>query len=285
MTKIVAVDVDNTIADLYEEWLKRYNKDYNDKLSPKDLMQWDLTRAVKQECGDKIFDYLLQPDLYECVKPIKDAHAGINELREAGYRVVFVTSCVPGTEEAKINWLISNDFMPANKFRNYRDFVSANDKSLVIADVLIDDRSRNLETFKGAAICFDQPHNRLYDCRRMMDWSEKSVAELLLFLEDKSNFGKTILDEAKSLVYGNRRMDYGHPMDDYTRTGMIFGGILMDWAKQAAVSKDPLPVPARLAALCMVGVKMSREVNKSKRDNRVDGAGYFEVVDLIAQKE
>jgi hypothetical protein len=31
----------------------------------------------------------------------------------------------------------------------------------------------------------------------------------------------------------------------------------------------------------MVGVKISRECNKPKRDNRVDGAGYFETLQMI----
>jgi hypothetical protein len=39
------------------------------------------------------------------------------------------------------------------------------------------------------------------------------------------------------------------------------------------------------AALCMVGIKMAREVNRPKRDNRVDGAGYFAVVDRIRERE
>lgn len=41
----------------------------------------------------------------------------------------------------------------------------------------------------------------------------------------------------------------------------------------------------RLACLMMVAVKLSREVNLPKRDNRVDGAGYFECADLCAQRE
>ena len=285
MSKMVAIDVDNTIANLYAEWLNRYNKDYNDTLTPEALVEWDLSVALKPECGDKIFSYLLQPDLYEHVKPMERAADGVNEIRRAGHKVVFLTSCVPGTEKAKIEWLITHGFMSYNKFGNYKEFISAHDKSLIVTDVLIDDRSRNLSTFKGEAICFDQPHNRYYDCRRMMNWSEKSVAEVLLFLDGKYNFGKTISDEAKGLVYGNRRMDYGHPIDDYTRTGMIFGAILSEWAKKAATSKEPLAVPPELAALCMVGVKMSREVNKPKRDNRVDGCGYWEVVDLIQQRK
>lgn len=94
---------------------------------------------------------------------------------------------------------------------------------------------------------------------------------------------ETILDEAKRLVHGERGADYGHPIHDYTRTGTIWGAILHEWAKKAAASPVPIPVPPDLAILCMVGVKISREVNKPKRDSRVDIAGYAECLDMVQE--
>jgi hypothetical protein len=97
---------------------------------------------------------------------------------------------------------------------------------------------------------------------------------------------ETILQEAQRLAHGDRRATYGHPLDDYHCTGAIWGAVLHDWAKQAAQSPVPIPVPPELAVLCMVGVKISREVRHPKRDNRVDGCGYFECADLIhAERE
>ena len=34
----------------------------------------------------------------------------------------------------------------------------------------------------------------------------------------------------------------------------------------------------------MVGLKISREVNRPKRDNVVDGAGYFETLEMVKQE-
>lgn len=70
--------------------------------------------------------------------------------------------------------------------------------------------------------------------------------------------------EAAAHVYGDRQAAYGHPATDFERTGRIWGAIL---------GTDP--VPPGLVALCMVGLKISREVNEPKRDNLVDGIGYF----------
>lgn len=81
---------------------------------------------------------------------------------------------------------------------------------------------------------------------------------------------ETILQEAERLVGGDRGEAYGHPLDDFTRTGRIWGAIL------------GIPdVAPELVGLCMDGVKISREVNHPKRDNRVDGPGYWRCVDMI----
>ena len=81
---------------------------------------------------------------------------------------------------------------------------------------------------------------------------------------------QTILEEANHLIYGPRQESYGHPAEDMGRTGRMWGAILgID------------DVSAEKVALCMVAVKMSREVNRPKRDNRVDMAGYAGCVDRI----
>jgi hypothetical protein len=85
---------------------------------------------------------------------------------------------------------------------------------------------------------------------------------------------ETILEEAQRLVHGDRGADYGHPMDDYTRTGRIWGALL------GIGDIDP-----RIACLMMAGVKMSREVNRHKRDNLTDLAGYGECANMIAERQ
>lgn len=85
---------------------------------------------------------------------------------------------------------------------------------------------------------------------------------------------ETILEEAQRLVHGNRGADYGHPADDFMRTGRLWGAIL------GIGDIDP-----RLCALMMAAMKISREVNKPKRDNRVDLAGYAECADMIAARQ
>ena len=84
---------------------------------------------------------------------------------------------------------------------------------------------------------------------------------------------QTVLEEAQFLIHGPRQGDYGHPFDDFSRTGRIWGAIL------------GIPdVPPEKVALCMVGVKLSRQVNKPKRDNLTDGCGYLGTIELIEKR-
>ena len=85
---------------------------------------------------------------------------------------------------------------------------------------------------------------------------------------------ESALQEAQRLVHGDRGAAYGHPIDDYRRTGRIWGAIL------GLPDIDP-----RICCLMMVAVKISSEVNAPKRDNRVDGAGYFECAQMVAERQ
>lgn len=82
---------------------------------------------------------------------------------------------------------------------------------------------------------------------------------------------ETICQEADHLVSIDRQNQYGHPFHDFSRTAEIWSAIL------------GTKVTPEQVGLCMVGVKISRECNMHKRDNLVDGAGYFKCIDLIHQ--
>jgi len=85
---------------------------------------------------------------------------------------------------------------------------------------------------------------------------------------------ESILQEAQRLVHGERGTDYGHPIEDFTRTGRLWGALL------------GIPdVSPETVAMCMIAVKLSRETHHPKRDNRVDIAGYAETLDMVRQQQ
>jgi len=79
-----------------------------------------------------------------------------------------------------------------------------------------------------------------------------------------------ILQEAETIVNGARAQLYGDVTKNHRRIAQLWSVVLDQ------------PVSAREAALCMLLVKVAREVHRPKRDNRVDMAGYAEVLDRIS---
>lgn len=77
---------------------------------------------------------------------------------------------------------------------------------------------------------------------------------------------ESILQEAHRLTHGDRNKDYGHPLDDYTRTAALASALLAHKLKE--------PLTADEMAMVMICVKLSRQVHRPKRDNMVDAAGY-----------
>lgn len=80
---------------------------------------------------------------------------------------------------------------------------------------------------------------------------------------------ESILQEAQRLVHGDRGADYGHPLDDFTKTATLFNTL-------TGANLTPSDV-----ALFMICVKLSREANKHKRDNLVDLCGYAETYMMV----
>jgi hypothetical protein len=83
----------------------------------------------------------------------------------------------------------------------------------------------------------------------------------------------SVLTEAEGLVHGDRNAQYGAPAEEYARTGGMVNAML------AAKLKEPL-TPEDMAYI-MVCLKLSRQINKPKRDSLVDAAGYCEVAQWI----
>lgn len=74
---------------------------------------------------------------------------------------------------------------------------------------------------------------------------------------------------AARLVSDDRQYEYGHPLDNLTRAANIWSVIL------------DAPVTAEQVALCMVGMKIARQVHKAKPDTVVDIIGYALTLHMV----
>ena len=85
-----------------------------------------------------------------------------------------------------------------------------------------------------------------------------------------------ILTEANNLVNGDRNKTYGHPFYDYSKTSAFWTIILKDKLKE--------PITPEEAIMCMITLKLSREMNLHKRDNLVDLCGYTQCLQKAIAK-
>ena len=84
---------------------------------------------------------------------------------------------------------------------------------------------------------------------------------------------ESILQKAESLVKGDRGKNYGQAIVDFSRTARLWTAL-----------KD-VEFSASDVAKFMIAVKLSRETNRPKRDNRVDIAGYALTLDMVEEYE
>ncbi len=91
-------------------------------------------------------------------------------------------------------------------------------------------------------------------------------------------YNESILDEAKRIVFGERQLLYGHPLDDFERTAEMWNGLFRK--KLSKYDK----FQAEDVARAMILVKLSRDVNIMNRDNAVDIAGYAQALQLVREE-
>lgn len=82
---------------------------------------------------------------------------------------------------------------------------------------------------------------------------------------------ESILTEAEAIVHGDRQRDYGHPRDNFKLIADLCRPII-----------DRGGVTPATMCMCLIQIKLSRELNRPKRDNRTDIAGYAELLDRVS---
>ncbi len=175
--RTILVDVDDVLNNLLTGWVQRYNKEYNDTLTADSFLDWNMLKFIKQECGEKIYDYLKDPTLYEECTPTPHSQEVIERLLKHGDRIYVVSSCVPESVDAKFSWVLKHYPLKWNQC------IACSNKGLIIGDYLIGDGLHNAVGFTGTFLLMDRAHNRSdTTLRRVKDWYE---VESILFPGDR----------------------------------------------------------------------------------------------------
>ncbi|MCA1233261.1 5'-3'-deoxyribonucleotidase [Bacillus velezensis] len=166
MKKVIAIDMDQVLADLLSDWVAYINTYDDPFLKEEDILCWDISKySNTQNNVYRLLDY----ELFRNLDVIEGSQRAVKELTKK-YEVYVVTTATnhPESLKAKLEWLTEHfPFIP------HSNVVLCGNKNIIKADIMIDDGIHNLETFDGMKILFDAPHNR-DDNRfiRVMNWEE-----------------------------------------------------------------------------------------------------------------
>ena len=171
----IAIDMDEVMADSLTRHLQLYNDEFGANLRKQDLQGKPLHLTVPEAHRRRIDEIALSDGFFWDLDVMPGCQEVIRQLTER-YDVFIVTAAMefPNSFLPKHAWL--QEHFP---FLDIRNVVYCGDKSIVDADIMIDDRIRNLEQFEGMRILFSAPHN-MNEKRflRVNNWKE--VRTLLL---------------------------------------------------------------------------------------------------------
>jgi len=165
--KRIAVDMDEVMADAVAEHLSRYNLEFGEALTKADLTGKWVWDAVSPDRHAMLERELRSADFFEVLNVMPDAQRVMQRL-QTNYEVYIATAAmeVPTSFEQKYRWLGKHfPFIPPSHI------VFCGDKSILLADYLIDDNPRQLKLFKGEGILYSSPHNvDVTGYKRVKDW-------------------------------------------------------------------------------------------------------------------
>ncbi|EKX33053.1 hypothetical protein GUITHDRAFT_81813, partial [Guillardia theta CCMP2712] len=146
--RFILIDMDNTIVDWDEEFLRRFNESFADLAS--NLAIEELVRNRKHfEIEDNFPEYvrpavlqvIAQPGFYRSLRPLPDAIEALQEMLAEGFDVRLVTAphpCCPGVCcRDKFAWL--KEYLGDEWLHR---MILTRDKTLILGDVLIDDKPK-----------------------------------------------------------------------------------------------------------------------------------------------
>lgn len=158
--------MDGVVADVETQFINWYERDYNIRVSPHELLGRIEDEAFPNGAVRK---FVLTPGFFRTVPVMRGAVDAVRSLMKK-YEVYIVSAAMefPLSLTEKLEWL--NEHFP---FITWHNIIFCGDKSIINTDFMIDDHIKNLDKFKGTAIMFTAFHNVNYNHHtRVNNWLE-----------------------------------------------------------------------------------------------------------------
>jgi 5'(3')-deoxyribonucleotidase len=172
MKKSILVDMDGVLADVYTTFFELHERETGQKLTIKDI-----AGLLEEEAFMNQRRWVSSPGFFRDLPVMPGSREVLMKLNDH-YKIIVVSLATefPYCLTDKQLWMHEN--FP---FIILKQLVFCGDKSIVKADIMIDDHFKNLDHFNGRTILFTQPHNMLIpDSRhpRVSTWTE--IEDLLI---------------------------------------------------------------------------------------------------------
>jgi len=171
MKKVIAIDMDGVMADIYGKLLAYEENKTGRKIDVNSLVGITESKAFStyREC--------LEQDGFFETAPVMEGAVETLEYLNSKYRVLIVSAAAeyPKSMMEKNKWLTK--YFP---FLSWKQFVFCGVKDFIKADIMIDDHLRHLNAFQGdMKILYAQPHNvnDVYNDIIRADW--RQIREIL----------------------------------------------------------------------------------------------------------
>jgi 5'-nucleotidase len=168
----IAVDMDGVLADTTEQFFQFDERDFGRRRTLEEI-----TGKPESVGFPNAQKYVRTKDFFRRAPVMKESQAVLSDLNKR-YEIFIVSAAVEFPESLleKYEWL--NEYF---SFITWQQIVFCGSKTIIEADIMIDDHFKNLDPFKGQTILFSQPHNLLQYChkhKRVDSWLE--IADMLL---------------------------------------------------------------------------------------------------------
>lgn len=163
--KSIAVDMDNVIADVATHFIDWYERDYGVRIDRQSLAGVPEMEAFPHNAVSK---FVYTPGFFRTVPVMPGAQDAVKKLMD-NFEVFVVSAAMefPQSLPEKYEWL--SEHFP---FISWKNIVFCGDKSIIATDYLIDDYSKNLDSFTGKALLFTAGHNmNVTHHQRVNDWN------------------------------------------------------------------------------------------------------------------
>lgn len=166
---ILALDMDDVIAQAAQGLLDRYNDEHRTEITMDAIWGKSYEELYEVIDRDKMRSYLFEPGFFRNLAIMEGAKEILPRLVDK-HDVYIVTAAqqFPNSLREKYDWL--DEHFP---MIHYSRRVFCGDKSIIRADALVDDHAYNFERFEGGCYLYSAHHNTEVSTHKRLDnWAD-----------------------------------------------------------------------------------------------------------------